>query len=220
MTTDEERIAYLAGDDGALSPDPATRADLDHLRDLLADEAVWAEPSAALEDRILNAIASEVAASPPARARPAAVPVRRRSGRLMYAVAAAAVAAAIIGVVAVRLNANTATPTFAAAMAPSNLAPGASGHATLTRTDAGWRVALHVAGLPRLDNGRFYEAWLKNEAGSLVPIGTFNSGPDVTLWAGVTPQDFPTLTVTEQQANGNNSSSGLRVLAGPITPRH
>jgi hypothetical protein len=220
VTTDEERIAYLAGDDGALSPDPATRADIDHLRDLLADEAVWLEPDPALEDRILNAIASEVAASPPAHPQPAVTPIRRRPGRVMYAALATAVAAAIIGVVAVRLSANNATPTFAAAMAPSNLAPGASGDATLTRTDAGWRVSLHVAGLPRLDNGRFYEAWLKNGAGSLVPIGTFNSGPDVTLWAGVTPQDFPTITVTEQQANGTNSSSGLRVLAGPITPRH
>ena len=220
MTTDEERIAYLAGDDGALSPDPATRADIDHLRDLLADEAVWLEPDPALEDRILNAIASEVAASPPAHPQPAVTPIRRRPGRVMYAALATAVAAAIIGVVAVRLSTNHATPTFTAAMAPSNLAPGASGDATLTRTDAGWRVALHVAGLPRLDNGRFYEAWLKNGAGSLVPIGTFNSGPDVTLWAGVTPQDFPTITVTEQQANGTNSSSGLRVLAGPITPRH
>ena len=38
----------------------------------------------------------------------------------------------------------------------------------------------------------FYQAWLRNAAGVLVPIGTFNEGRNVTLWAGVSPKDYPT----------------------------
>ena len=52
------------------------------------------------------------------------------------------------------------------------------------RPCSGWRIELDATGLPRLDNGRFYQAWLRNAAGVLVPIGTFNEGQNVTLWAG------------------------------------
>ena len=48
----------------------------------------------------------------------------------------------------------------------------------------------------------------------LVPIGTFNEGTDVTLWAGVSPQDFPTMTITQESADGDQDSSGQRVLVG------
>ena len=36
------------------------------------------------------------------------------------------------------------------------------------------------------------------------------------LWAGVSPRDFPTLTVTREQADGDQASSGEKVLAGEI----
>ena len=71
-------------------------------------------------------------------------------------------------------------------------------------------------GLPRLENGRYYQAWLRNTAGVLVPIGTFNEGRKVTLWAGVPPTDFTTLSVTRERADGDQSSSGERVLVGTI----
>jgi len=103
-----------------------------------------------------------------------------------------------------------------AALAPTDLAPGADGGATLTKTSSGWRIELDAAGLPRLDSGRFYEAWLKNDAGALVPIGTFNEGQNVTLWAGVSPVDFPTLTVTREEADGDQASSGEKVLVGTV----
>ena len=104
--------------------------------------------------------------------------------------------------------------TFSAALSGTSLAPGATGQATMTQTTAGWHIALHTSGLPRLANGRFYEAWLKNAAGVLVPVGTFNQAGDVTLWSGVAPTGFPVITVTRQQANGNPASSGQRVLVG------
>jgi hypothetical protein len=50
----------------------------------------------------------------------------------------------------------------------------------------------------------------------LVPIGTFNEGLKVTLWAGVSPQQFTTLTVTRERADGNQDSSGEKVLVGTV----
>ena len=40
------------------------------------------------------------------------------------------------------------------------------------------RPRMEALGLPRLENGRYYQAWLRNIAGVLVPIGTFKRGPD------------------------------------------
>ena len=85
---------------------------------------------------------------------------------------------------------------------------------TLTKTPSGWDIRLHATGLPRREDGEFYEAWLKNDAGVLIPIGTFNDGRDVTLWSGVGPSDFPTLTITREVADGDQASSGQVVLAG------
>ena len=57
---------------------------------------------------------------------------------------------------------------------------------------------------------------LKNGAGLLVPIGTFNEGHEVTLWAGVSPKEFTTLTVTRERADGDQTSSGEKVLVGTV----
>ena len=93
---------------------------------------------------------------------------------------------------------------------------GGSGNATLTKTDSGWQIELDASGLQRLDDGRFYEAWLKNGEGVLVPIGTFNEGHEVTLWAGVSPKEFTTVTVTRERADGDQTSSGEKVLVGTV----
>jgi hypothetical protein len=88
----------------------------------------------------------------------------------------------------------------------------------LTKTASGWRIELAAAGLPRLADGRYYEAWLKSPAGVLVPVGTFNDARNVTLWAGVPPPAYPDFTVTRQRAGGTQASSGERVLSGTIRP--
>jgi predicted secreted protein len=103
---------------------------------------------------------------------------------------------------------------FAASLQGTDLAPSASGDVTLTKTASGWKIALHATGLPRRADGEFYEAWLKDASGALVPIGTFNDGREVVLWAGVGPKDFPLLTVTREVADGNQASSGEVVLLG------
>ncbi|HLK00618.1 MAG TPA: anti-sigma factor [Streptosporangiaceae bacterium] len=206
--TDADRIAYLAGDQAAV--DPADAAELDDVRALLADPAMWEQPDPHLEDTVVVTIAGAARSAGP-------VAGRKRTRRPILLWAAGAAAAAVIAIaVAIGIGSGNGTPatTFSVALGGTSLAPAASGQATLTQTNAGWKITLHVSGLPRLDNGRFYEAWLKNPADVLVPVGTFNQSGDITLWAGVPPTEFPTLTVTRQRANGNQASSGQRVLVG------
>jgi hypothetical protein len=131
-------------------------------------------------------------------------------------VAVAAIAAAAITVALV--NSGSHGTRFQAALGPTQLVSGARGDATLTKTSSGWRIHLEAKGLPRLAGGRFYEAWLRNSAGVLVPIGTFNEGRNVTLWAGVPPTSFTVLTVTRERADGNQASSGEKVLIGAVRP--
>src|SRR4029453_5598925 len=128
--------------------------------------------------------------------------------------AATAVLAVAIGLSVFRSE--TTPEEFPAALARAALLPDAKGDATLTKTASGWRIELDATGLPRLENGRYYQAWLRNTAGVLVPIGTFNEGRKVTLWAGVPPTDFTTLSVTREQADGDQSSSGEKVLVGTV----
>jgi hypothetical protein len=124
---------------------------------------------------------------------------------------AAIIVAVGIGMAAVRPG---DPQTLHAALASTELAPAAQGDAELTKTSSGWRIYFDVTGLPRLDGGRYYQAWLRNAAGTTVPVGTFNEGADVTLWSGVRPSTFPTLTVTKEVADGDQASSGQVVLTG------
>ena len=220
--SDDDRIRYLAGEP-ASGLGPAERADLDGLRALLADPAVWAEPGPGLEGGVTAAVAR---AAGGARFGPGgsvqARGARRRRGRRPRVVAAvaglsAAAAAAAIAV-AVSLGGGTHPVQYRAALAGTALAPAATGQVTLTQTTSGWRITLQGRGLPRLDNGYYYEAWLKNPAGILVPIGTFNQPGNVTLWAGVPPAQYPAITITRQRADGNPASSGQRVLVGVARP--
>jgi hypothetical protein len=216
-TSDDDRIAYLAGEPGR-SLTPQERAELDELDALLKAPATWAQPDPGLEDRVVAAIAGEARARPAsARRRRPAFQLRLRVRRPVYALAGFAAVAAAAIVVAVAVNNTSPAPQqFAMVVSGTVLSPSAHGSATLTKTSSGWRIELSAVGLPRLANGRYYEAWLKNAAGVLVPVGTFNDARAVTLWAGVPPTEFPSLSVTQQQANGNPASSGKRVLAGTI----
>ena len=49
-----------------------------------------------------------------------------------------------------------------------------------------------------------------------MPLGTFNEARNVTLWAGVSPLSYRVLTVTRERADGNEASSGEKVLVGPV----
>jgi hypothetical protein len=214
-STQREREALIAGD-RADSLDADEAADVAFLAELLADPSTWAEPPAALEDAVVRAV---VEAAPDAA--PDAAPVepaarrKRRSWMPVLAVAAAVVIA--LGAFAV-LRDRTSSD-FNAQLSATALAPGATGSADVTQNDAGFRVTLDAHGLPALRAGQFYQAWLKNDAGTLVPIGSFSSSDGkVTLWSGVSPKDFPTLTVTIEATDNDQTSSGRRVLIGPVHP--
>ena len=128
--------------------------------------------------------------------------------------AAATVLAVAVGVAV--FGSGTSGERFHAALSATELQPRAAGDAKLFKTSSGWRIELDTSGLPRLAGGRFYEAWLSNDAGVLVPVGTFNVGRKVTLWAGVSPKSFRTLAVTRERADGDQASSGAKVLTGTV----
>jgi hypothetical protein len=46
--------------------------------------------------------------------------------------------------------------------------------------------------------------------------GQVNEGRKVTLWAGVSPKSFTTLTVKREQADGDQASPGEKVLTGTV----
>jgi hypothetical protein len=212
VSSDDERISYLAGDPvGDL--DDSSRAELDEFRALLADPSVWADPAPDLEDRIVSAIAAE--APPSGNVVSLSDARRRRSGRVLAAVAAvAAVAVAFVAFAVVRQDNHDDGVMLA--LQPTPLVPAATGTARVFAEESGLRIELNATGLPRRDGRLFYQAWLRDAAGNLVPIGTFHDGNHVTLWAGVALEDFPTLTVTEEQADNDQSSSGRRVLVGTV----
>jgi Anti-sigma-K factor rskA len=208
-------LAALA--DGTLAP--ARRAALEarvradpELADRLAEQrrAVALARGAAAEVEAPLALRERLSAPPRARR----APLRR--GLIVAGAVVPAVLAIAIGLRVI--DSGTSGETFRAALAPTAVVPGADGEATFTKTDSGWRIELDATGLPRLQGALFYEAWLRNAAGVLVPIGTFNEGRNVTLWAGVSPKDYPALTVTRERADGDQASSGEKVLAGAARP--
>lgn len=202
----------------------------------LADGTLAPERRAALEARVaasseltdrlaeqqravtlMRSAADEVEAPAALRAR---IEAQRRGWRRvevprrLLVIGASATAVLAVGIGLSVFRPDTSPEQFRAALAPTALLPDARGDATLTKTSSGWKIELDATGLPRLENGRFYQAWLRNTAGVLVSIGTFNDGRKVTLWAGVPPTAFTTLSVTREQADGDQASSGEKVLVG------
>jgi hypothetical protein len=230
--TDDDRIAYLAGEavDSLRAED---RTALSALRAELRSPSTWEEPDPGLEDLVVAAVARQAGADAEAPARTQDQPAHRRAtrpgglralrARLSFrrpvlSVALAVTAAVVIAAVVFVANQGDSAPEqeFAMVVLGTSLAPRAHGSATLTKMSSGWQIKLSATGLPRRDGRNFYEAWLKNSAGTLVPVGTFNDARQVTLWSGVPVTKFRALTVTQQVANGNPRSSGRRVLTGTI----
>ena len=226
--SDDDRIAYLAGD-AVESLNAQDRAQLDELRDLLRTPATWIEPDPGLEDRVLAAVTEEARAAPAAPGERAEPPRPRRTRlrlgtifrrpAIAFGGLASAVAAVLIVIVIATGGSSSPKPLhFAMVVSGTPLAAAAHGSASLTKTGSGWRIELSVRGLPHIENGRYYQAWLKNAAGILVPVGTFNDPTRVTLWSGVPVTKFRTLIVTLQRANGNQTFSGKSFLIGRLVP--
>jgi hypothetical protein len=184
------------------------RFDDDAIAKLLADESVWVEPPAGLEERVVRAVEADAAPVVDLAAR------RRARAAAPWLVAAAAAAAALV--LGLRPFGGTDAD-LTAALAGTGRIPGAHGTATLVDTPSGFEIRLDLEGLPRAPRGSYYQAWVKGPRG-LVTIGTFHTGGEVTLWAGVDPRDYATLTVTLEPEDADAASSGDKVLAGPIVP--
>jgi Anti-sigma-K factor rskA len=211
-----QEIAELAAlADASLAPE--RRAELEeHVAASSELAARLAEQQRAVA--LVRSAADEVEAPADLRAR---IEAQRRvrgaeapRGLLLVGAAAAAVLAVAVGLSV--FSSDISPERFRATLGPTTLLPDADGEAMLTKTSSGWRIELDATGLPRLENGRFYQAWLRDTAGVVVPIGTFNEGREVTLWAGVSPEDFTTLTVTRELADGDQASSGETVLVGTV----
>ncbi len=216
----------------------STNDDLDfepvdpELAALLADPTLWEEPSAELGYRVVRAVGeardAQTNITTPtvdhdsdrtSGASVTSIDSRRRFRMSPSWLAAAASVVLVLGIgvgVLLRTGNDSNERTTQLALAGTELAPTAVGFAAITPTESGLRIELNATGLPRRDGKEFYQAWLKGESG-LVPIGTFHTGEDVTLWAGVSLEDFPTLTVTQEEV-GDQESSGKRVLIGSATP--
>ena len=188
------------------------------LAELLGDPSLWAEPSEELEDAVVAAVST---AEPAARRRPAdgSAPERvarhASAGRVSFLAAAAAAVVVVAG--AVVASRGPANPDFEGELAATELAPAARASVDITQNDGGFRITLDADGLDPLGPGEHYQAWLKDEAGELVAIGTFSSSDEeITLWSGESPERFPLLTVTIEATDGDPASSGRVVLAGEL----
>jgi hypothetical protein len=227
MAVDEVLAGYLETgvvDDAAVAAlDPDARAEvlavlahLDHLRAVLADGDSWADPDPELEARVIAAVtgAGSAAVAPRSLA-----DARLRRSRFV-AIGASLVAAAAIVVAVIGFTTRPApAPAPAAgdefALVGTDLLQGASGSVHVKETGSGVRIYLDATGLPRRENGQFYEAWAKTKHG-MVSIGTFHTGTDVVLWSGVSIPDIEAITVTLEDDDGNPASSGQRVLIAQL----
>ncbi|HET6729027.1 MAG TPA: anti-sigma factor [Jiangellaceae bacterium] len=227
MGVNEDEFAdFLESGRGAAGQgDASTHETAVRFRDLLGDDAVWAEPSPTGVDELLAAIEAESSGlaepSGPASAATALArapaPSLARNRRLMLVAAAAAVVvlAGVVGIL-VRTADDGAGRDFT--VAGTELAPDASAVATVEDTGSGVSIDLDVSGLPPAEPGTYYQAWVKGPDG-LVTVGTFHmrGGDDsVELWSGVPLDRYPTLTVTLQDEGGGQQSSGRVVLSGDV----
>ena len=100
---------------------------------------------------------------------------RRRARRISLAVlAAAAVILAIVAIVGLRQS-SPGTPAEQVALAPKDIAPGASATAALRPQPYGVAIDLSVDGL---DEGTVYALWLADASGTRSPAGTFVADKD------------------------------------------
>jgi hypothetical protein len=210
-------MAHDGDDERALAP----------LDALLSDPLVWEEPPAELEDVVLAAVAAEVAEVGP-RPSAGARGVPAWGGRswvrpFLAGAAAAAVAAVLLVVVVGAFDGGEADRDGGTevALIGTDLAPEASADALVADTPLGTVLHLDVTGLEGAPEGSYYEVWLRQEGddGDAVSAGTFHlrgGDGEIELWAGVTPEQYPVVTVTLQEEGGGAESSGQVVLRGRV----
>lgn len=204
MSTEEEFAAFLAREDG----EPADAEHAVRLRALLGDEALWAEPPAALEDLVVQRIIDEAASV-------SALDDRRRPGTRVAALVAGLAAVATL-VVAIAVA--TRGEGYTVAINGTELAAVASGVVTVEETGAGYALELNVDGLAPAPEGFYYQGWVRGD-GLGVSVGTFHarqSGEPILLWSGVDVHEYRTLNITIQEEGAGPASSGQVVMTAEL----
>lgn len=149
-----------------------------------------------------------------------------RARRWMAPVASAAAAVAVTLLAVNVVGSTEAAPAVTEVagvelpLVGTDLAPEASATATVAETRAGTRIQLDVSGLRPAPLGQYYEAWLRQDAETGVSAGTFHlrgGDADIELWAAVSPEEYPLITVTLQD-EASPDSSGRVVLRGEFAP--
>lgn len=214
---------------------------LDDLAAILGDASMWEATDPADEAAIMAAIGELVAAEPvapepvvvetvpiepvgvepqvavPAQAESPSNVVSISSARRWVGPFAAGIAAALALVVGVSaLTGGSDREGIELALAPTDLAPDASGVVEIVETPNGTVLLLDVSGLPPAPEGSYYEAWVRQDAAVGVSAGTFHlrgGGGEIELWAGVTTDEYPLFTITIQD-EADPLSSGRVVLKG------
>ena len=197
---------------------------------LLSEPGTWVDPPAALDDRIALAVRSEAGlgvADPIVSERRRGQdsrPLGRRAWLRPAVLGAAAAIVLLFGGIVV-LSGLSGVPddeTFSADLVSTGLIPDVGGEVEVTSFDSGLQIDLNAAGLPRRDDGAFYEGWVRTVNGDLVAVGTFHDGDAVILWAGVELERIDLFTITLETAVGpvdpEQGSSGEIVLRAALAP--
>ena len=151
-------------------------------------------------------------------------PLGHRHGRLLGAAAAVAAAAVIATAAVLPLSRGGSSPSgHVAAEFSLNSVTGdrnAGGQATAYLEPAGFKVVLHLHGLPPSHAGQYYGCWYvgpRDRRGQpqLITAGSFTVGrsgtADPTWWSAADPARFPAMEITIDTGTG---APGKQVLLG------
>lgn len=206
------------------APDPV------ELDALLADPALWVDPPSGTEDAVVAAVLRESgtdagSSRSDGQAAPAPMPLRARRPVAAWVAAAAAALLAVVVLLSPSPDDDgdgdaPPPPDAVATLVGTELASDARADVEVVALPNGVRIMLEVEDLPPAPPGAYYQAWVRRSPEEGVSAGTFHmrggDGP-VVLWAGVSTDDYPLLTVTLQQESEGPESSGQVVLRGELS---
>ena len=113
----------------------------------------------------------------------------------------------------------TGTAASRVALAPTRLAPGASGEVRIEDAGANARVNLEVSGLPELRPDEYYELWFVRD-GERISSGGFTVDDEgratVTMNAPGAAEGYPSMGITREEAPGEPRPSPTKVLDGVL----
>jgi anti-sigma-K factor RskA len=203
-----------------LATDPEFRAEVERARGAAAVLAALDPEAWAAQEPPPLRLGAVTPAEPELR-EVGAPPSPRRRRRLAPAGGiAAALAVVAVAVVLLTRGGDDGVP----APPPTTLAlralPGASGRAELKLNGAGTEAELRTAGLRPSGAHDYYEAWLADDRGHMVSMGTFRVGTggraDVHMEVVVDVSRYALVDVSLEPDDGNPQHSGDSVLRGRL----